>query len=276
MKIDYNVKGEKRKSLVIAISQELNAQVKYLGAPTFAYEVGGYHIDRNGTVTGKDNLDLENALHRMGFDAVEREYDEPDTYESGLDGMGALPSPEELEVEAIVYAEREMRRQRLEDEHVPDYSNREQYGGDDIVSEPDELVIEMPLTGFTPEKLDNLFKLVAAKASLLKAALGVEDLPIQQTESTLRFPWFTFNPEDSEEVKAYTHLVAALCDMAKKQQRVNASEKPVDNEKYAFRCFLLRLGFIGAEYKAERKILLSKLTGSSAFKNPTMGGIDNE
>ena len=309
MKLNYNVTGQERKTLVGAISQELNAPTKYLGAPTFAYEVGGYHIDRNGTVTGKDNLDLEDALHRMGFDAIEREYDEPDTYESGLGGMGALPSPEELEAEAIVYAEREMRRQRLEDEHVPDYSNRGQYGGDGIpafddlrlteeeelglgrrrredfpgengmqaddVPEPDELVVEMPLTGFTPEKLDNLSKLVTAKASLLKAALGVEDLPIQQTESTLRFPWF-INPENSEEVKAYTHLVAAICDMAKTQQRVNASEKPVNNEKYAFRCFLLRLGFIGTEYKAERKILLSKLTGSSAFKNPTTGGTDNE
>ena len=43
----------------------------------------------------------------------------------------------------------------------------------------DELVIEMPLTGFTPEKLDNLAKLVTAKESLLKAVLGAEDLPIQ-------------------------------------------------------------------------------------------------
>ena len=54
---------------------------------------------------------------------------------------------------------------------------------------------------------------------------------------------------------------------------MTATEKEVDNEKYAFRCFLLRLGFIGAEYKVERKILLKNLTGSSAFKN---GGIDHE
>ena len=50
-------------------------------------------------------------------------------------------------------------------------------------------------------------------------------------------------------------------------------EKETDNDKYAFRCFLLRLGFIGSEYKAERKILLRNLTGSSAFKN---GGTTNE
>lgn len=66
--------------------------------------------------------------------------------------------------------------------------------------------------------------------------------------------------------KACTHFIAALCEMAKTQKRVNATEKAVENEKYAFNCFLLRLGFIGPEYKTERKILLSKLTGSSAFK----------
>lgn len=55
--------------------------------------------------------------------------------------------------------------------------------------------------------------------------------------------------------------------MAKKQKRITATAKEVDNEKYAFRCFLLRLGFIGEEYKAARKILLSKLNGSSAFKS---------
>ena len=54
--------------------------------------------------------------------------------------------------------------------------------------------------------------------------------------------------------------------MSKNQKRVNATEKEVENEKYAFRCFLLRLGFIGEVYKKERKILLRNLNGSSAFK----------
>jgi hypothetical protein len=54
--------------------------------------------------------------------------------------------------------------------------------------------------------------------------------------------------------------------MACNQKRITAKEKETDNDKYAFRCFLLRLGFIGAEYKLERKILLRNLSGSSAFK----------
>jgi len=80
MKISYNVSGAERKSLVVAISQELNAPTKYLGAPTFAYEVGGYHIDKNGLVTGEDNNGLTADLCGLhGFKAVSEEYDEMTT-----------------------------------------------------------------------------------------------------------------------------------------------------------------------------------------------------
>ena len=54
---------------------------------------------------------------------------------------------------------------------------------------------------------------------------------------------------------------------AKEAKRVTAKEKDTDNDKYAFRCFLLRLGFIGDEFKGARKILLSRLSGNSAFKS---------
>ena len=49
-----------------------------------------------------------------------------------------------------------------------------------------------------------------------------------------------------------------------------------DNEKYAFRCFLLRLGMIGEEYKPVRRVLLRRLTGSSAFRHgKPKGGADD-
>ena len=99
-----------------------------------------------------------------------------------------------------------------------------------------------------------------------KKALGVDTLPIEIQEDRVAFPWFPELP-DADSVKAYTHFISALCEMSKNAKRVTVTEKAVENEKYAFRCFLLRLGFIGAEYKAERKILLKNLTGSSAFKS---------
>ena len=64
-----------------------------------------------------------------------------------------------------------------------------------------------------------------------------------------------------------TTLPAPKKKMARNQKRVTAKKKETDNDKYAFRCFLLRLGFIGTDYKTERKILLRNLSGSSAFKS---------
>ncbi|MDE6902995.1 MAG: virulence protein, partial [Lachnospiraceae bacterium] len=112
----------------------------------------------------------------------------------------------------------------------------------------------------------NLTKLLEAKGSLIKKALGINDLRIEIDGEKVSFPWFSEAPE-ADAAKAYTHFISALCEMSRNQKRITATEKKVENEKYAFRCFLLRLGFIGKEYKDERKILLKNLSGSSAFKN---------
>lgn len=255
MKINYNVIGAKRKELVGAISQELNAPTKYLGAPTFAYEVGGYRIDKTGVVEGEDNLDLEVALREKGFDAETRKYDGPDNYDSGSGGIGTLDECPDI------------------DQHHPgQYANPDAPITEamqkqlDEVPEPDRLVIESPLEGFTDKALENLDRLISSKAALIKKAIGTDALPVERTETTLKFPWFRFDAT-GDEAAAYTRFVGALCAAAKEQKRVNAKEKPVENEKFAFRVFLLRLGFVGDEYKAARKILLKNLSGNSAFKN---------
>lgn len=102
---------------------------------------------------------------------------------------------------------------------------------------------------------------------MIKKALGITELPIRVDEEKVSFPWFEIKPADENAVTAYTHFIYSLCEMAKNQKRINGTEKEVENEKYAFRCFLLRLGFIGEQYKTERKILLQNLSGSAAFKN---------
>lgn len=138
----------------------------------------------------------------------------------------------------------------------------------EVASNEYGLVVQMPKASFTEDSLDNLHRLIEAKGSLIKKALDVTELPITEEDDKLSFPWFT-TETDPDEVRAYTHFITALCEMARNQKRVTAKEKETDNDKYAFRCFLLRLGFIGADYKTERKILLRNLSGSSAFRNGT-------
>ena len=122
----------------------------------------------------------------------------------------------------------------------------------------DDLVIAMPRSFFTDTALENLKKLIQAKSNLMLKVFQIDVLRMQVTEDKVLFPWFT-GCLDADTVKAYTHFITALCHLAKKH--------PSINEKYDFRCFLLRLGFIGKEYKDERKLLLQHLSGSSVFKN---------
>jgi hypothetical protein len=120
-------------------------------------------------------------------------------------------------------------------------------------------------------QVENLTAIIASKADLIKKALGINDLPIIANTEKVSFPWFK-ESLDEESIQTYTRFIAALCKMSITQKRVQAKKKEVDNEKYAFRCFLLRLGFIGAEFKEDRKLLLKNLEGSSAFRDGKKGG----
>lgn len=129
-------------------------------------------------------------------------------------------------------------------------------------SENAGLTIAVPKHEVNIDKLDALLD---AKGYLIQKALGLEHLEYEIGAYEVRFPWFEeINPD---EAISYTKFIEALCKMTMKQKRINATEKAVTNEKYAFRCFLLRLGFIGDEFKADRKVLLKNLSGSAAFKN---------
>lgn len=130
-----------------------------------------------------------------------------------------------------------------------------------------ELTVTIP---FEKVNVGNLTNLLEAKGNLIKDAIGITDLRFEMNEDSVSFPWFS--KVKPEEAMTYTRFIAAICEMTMKQKRITAKPKENENEKYAFRCFLLRLGFIGDEYKADRKLLLSKLNGSSAFKSGAKKG----
>ena len=135
----------------------------------------------------------------------------------------------------------------------------------EVDSEEDSLAISLPRRFFTETALKNLDALLASKGKLIQKAFNIEKATYTLTEETIKFAWFHGKiAEDT--VRAYTDFISKLCEMAQKQKRAVAKEKAVENEKYAFRCFLLRLGMIGDDYKTSRRILLQNLTGSSAFK----------
>jgi hypothetical protein len=217
----------------------------------------------NYNVTGKERKALVAAIAAITGDKAVYKFMPTCAYEIGditVDKEGGVTCDDDAKLERIIH-------NLIADGFTAELDEEIESADEEPTAEEDTegtgLTVSLPLE---KAAVGNLTNLLTAKESLIKKALGTRDLGIEVTEDTVSFPWFSEMPEP-EAVKAYTHFIAALCKMSKDAKRISATEKEVDNEKYAFRCFLLRLGFIGTEYKAERKILLQNLSGNSSWKN---------
>ena len=216
MVLYYNRKGSERKELVKAIEELTGIKSKYLGAPSMAYQIGDFNIDKEGTLSWPDLNDAD---------------------------------PEQLiKTEYII-------EQLLERGFEAEYPGMETAAG---------IAVSMPRNMFDDAAIQNLKNLVEAKQELIKRAFLADELPIEITDETVGFPWFIVEPDCAD---AYGIFIQKICEMAITQKRISAKQKEIVNEKYEFRCFLLRLGLIGDEYKAQRKFLLKNLSGSAAFKS---------
>lgn len=253
LKYRYNLTGQKRKKLVEAISEILDLPAIYQKAPTFAYKIGEFTISRDGTLSYNSKIHPEYAavligdLQKLGF-VAETTQDEAETV--------AVEEDEEETVDTSTSTE--IPEGQAVTETAPD-TNPE---GD----KPENLTIEIPRSALSDAAYINLQKIIASKANLLKQSLETKTLEIKETADKLCFPWFTLHDGVVGEADAYTKLITAMVEMAKKQKRVVATEKPVENAKFTMRLFLIRLGFIGDEYKSARKILLRNLPGNSSWR----------
>lgn len=220
----FNVSGDTKKKLVKLISSHLGIESRYLGAPSFAYSIGAYTVNKDGSLSWDEDDErtagLLEAIKAEGFTTTE---------------------DEEVEEEEVLVEE------EMEEE-----------------AEANRLCISFPKSMYEKRTLENLKNLVEGKGSLMKKAFRADSLEIVADDEKVSFPWFELI--DSDHFNAYTQFITAITKMAREQKRILCKERTVENEKYAFRCFLLRLGFIGDEYKLTRKILLENLEGSAAFK----------
>ena len=244
MKVNYNIQKEERKAMVGIVGKVLNTKPVYCGAPSFSYKIGAFEIAKDGSLCFDDALDeatvacVRTVLREAGFTAEDGE-NEASCADTGAD--------EPIQTEAAV------------EEAVPT---------EEATAEADEdgLSISLPRSLFTETALQNLDALLLSKGRLIRHAFDIQEATYTLTDERITFTWLHGTITD-ETAKAYAEFISKLCLMARTQKRVTAKEKIADNEKYAFRCFLLRLGMIGSAYKESRKILLQNLTGSSAFKS---------
>ena len=231
MKLTFNVTKENKKAFVNVLAEITGNKAVYQFTPTYAYAIGDLTVNRDATLTAPDGKDLSSvlaALSAMGYKLIESD-------------NGETTAEQEPEAETV---------------------------GEPAEPETDEsgitaYTISLPLASANVGTLTNM---ISAKESLIKKALGIKDTRINVTEEKIEFPWFE-RELSPEEVHAYTTFLSLLCKLSKELKHASSRPVETDNEKYAFRCFLLRLGFIGADYKEDRKVLLHNLTGSAAFRN---------
>ena len=231
MKLNYNVTGEDRKRMVAVISREAGVKAMYTRMPECAYMIGGIKVSKTGEmIWGDEDAEL---IEKIG---------------AALAAAGFTA-------------------QATED---PEAEGTEETAGTAEDSTEDEVIegltISLPRADFTEMALANLKALIASKQTLIKKALQADSLEIETDDEKVSFPWWNEMPTP-EQAAAYSAFLAALAKMAKVARRVTATERATESEKYIFRTFLLRLGFIGADCKQTRAILMEHLSGHAAFKN---------
>ena len=173
-----------------------------------------------------------------------------------LDKEGVLHIPEGVEEETVEDLILQLRECGFQDDAEVT---------EEVPVQQEKLTIVIPKDSLTDTALENLQKIIANKQTLFQRAFRMDSTEIEITDEKINFTWFLYTV-DGDEIAAYTQFISRLCDMARDAKRVSSKPTETDNDKYAFRCFLLRLGFIGKEYKTARKILLRNLTGNSAFR----------
>ena len=271
MKVNYNIQKEERKAMVGIISKAVGEKPVYCAAPSFSYKVGAFEITKDGGLCFDDALDeatvarVRTTLREAGFmsedweneaSCADTEADEPSRTEAATsetpceDTAQNDSTPMETAMDAPIFAETV---------NVPTPTEAAE-------TAEDSLSISLPRSLFTETALQNLDALLLSKGRLIRHAFDIREATYTLTDDRITFAWLHGTITD-ETAKAYAEFISKFCLMARTQKRVTAKEKIVDNEKYAFRCFLLRLGMIGNAYKVSRKILLQNLTGSSAFKS---------
>lgn len=236
-----------RKEIVKTLEEHFEVKSKYLGAPSFAYQVKTedetYTIDREGKIitTNDNEVELEEILSGPEM--------EPAAEVEALDLEVKLPmeghSGRTLRnLVNMIYSKQHLIKKAFNLE-------------DDIVAEDFSI-------GINEIQLETLEDFKTALEDIgEKSCPGID---FDFFESTMTFK--LLKDANADEIKAATDFIALLNENAKSQKYASAKVKHTDNEKYTFRTWLLRLGMIGDEYKLARKVLLQNLSGNGAFKKP--------
>ena len=241
MTIICNVTGNERKRLAQALGAYLLWEPVYTKAPTFAYVVNNYVIDKFGTITCPDSAtpeDVEQIVAHLiaeGFSPEISKADGPDEIPAEMPDMAEEPAEDDPLVE------------------------------NNPINDDTKLTISVPRSKVPDDVLGRLKSIIANKGVLFKRALQTDDLPIEVSDETVSFPWFTLTGMEGEG-EAYAQFIAHLVKMADEQTRVLDKPYDGDNDRFAMRIFMVRMGMKGDKYALARKLMMKHLTGNSGWR----------
>lgn len=290
LKFELNIAD--RKTLANRMKELTGIHPYYTRAPLYAYDIGNYTIDRDGNLLVEpENADAEllttllNEGLIRGGESIESTGDQPENTEP----------TENLAEEPVAEAE--------PDDTAEDEPDTE---GSESEDRPEEVPLDMELAFPTSQhngvSLRNLVNLIYSRGRLISKATGghfhvetdlvetlrddsctytvanfIEALKSYEaqcgtameglviTEEKVSFTGFP-TASDYDHLTAFGHLAILMNQQAISQKRIQAKDINDENEKYALRTWLLRLGMNGPDFKETRKILMENLSGHAAFR----------
>ena len=290
LKFELNITD--RKTLANRMEELTGIHPYYTRAPLYAYDIGNYTIDRDGNLLVEpENADAEllttllNEGLIRGGESIESTGDQPENTEP-TENLTAEPVTEE---EPDGATEDEPDAEESESEDQPE-------------EVPLDLELAFPTSQHNGVSLRNLVNLIYSRGRLISKATGghfhvetdlvetlrddsctytvanfiealkgyeaqcgtaMEGLVI--TEEKVSFTGFP-TASDYDHLTAFGHLAILMNQQAISQKRIQAKDVNDENEKYALRTWLLRLGMNGPDFKETRKILMENLSGHAAFR----------
>lgn len=289
----YALNVDDRKELVGRLMELTGLSSQYTYMPRCAYIVGNYTVEKEGTLVTDETADQQ-VIETLLNEGIIVDPDMP-TQQSN---MAEAEAPQDEEPSEEATAEESSEAEELDDEGEDDTPEESTEPENEDV---DDLTVSVPMAGHTAQSIRNFLNLMYSRGPLLNKVLGtnfsVSDALLEALDqATIR----TVNemldeleeyrlgagdtgmtgililpdkislsfagPLSPEQVRVCTQLTSAMNRMAITQKRIQAKTVNDENEKYALRIWLIRLGLNGNEHKELRKVLMQNLSGHAAFR----------
>ncbi|WP_088186056.1 hypothetical protein [Desulfosporosinus sp. FKA] len=241
------VSGIERKKVANAIAGVLGMEIEYMGAPTFCYRVGKWVIDREGLIISPEVTLMERDSFCSILDTLK-------TAEAIAEGdatvtlsMTSHNGNTLRNLVNLLWCKQSLIRKSL--------------------ARVTDIIPESLITAINSVPIDTLEEVatvinVGIDNGVIKGDCQID---FNMAEKTLSSSFFNASL-DIDEIFAFAFFCQQLSKQSIQQKFSSIKIREAVNEKYAMRCFLLKLGLIGEAYKVARKILLKRLDGDSSYR----------